>query len=114
MLRIDARELEGAVVLDLVGRLNLGPPIGLLAQHIQLAVQRPEPRVLLNLEAVTFIDSMGLGELVASYTKVKQHGGNLLLAAPGEFVAGVLKVARLPDVIRVYESADQALADLAH
>jgi hypothetical protein len=36
------------------------------------------------------------------------------LAAPGEFVAGVLKVARLPDVIRVYESADQALADLAH
>jgi anti-sigma B factor antagonist len=114
MLRIDARELDGVVVLDLVGPLNLGPPIKLLAQHIQSAVQRPEPRVLLNLKAVTFIDSMGLGELVASYTTVRKHGGNLLLAAPGEFVAQVLQVARLPDVIKVYETADHALADLAH
>ena len=67
----------------------------------------------MNLEAVTFIDSMGLGELVASYTTVKKHGGNLLLAAPSEFVASVLKVARLPDVIKLYDSVNQAIADLS-
>lgn len=113
MLQIDARESDGVVVLELTGRLDLGPQIKLLAQHVHQAAQRPEPRVLVNLEGVSFIDSMGLGELVASYTTVKKHGGNLALAAPGELVASVLKVARLPDVIKVYESIDQALVDLA-
>ena len=113
MLQIDSRESDGVVVLDLSGRLSLGPPVTLLAQHIQKAAQRPEPRVLVNLEGVNFIDSMGLGELVASYTTVKKHGGKLALAAPGQLVAGVLKVARLPDVIAVYESVDQALVHLA-
>jgi anti-sigma B factor antagonist len=111
---IVARESDGVVILDLVGRLELGPHIKLLAQHIQKAIQKPEPRVVLNLASVTFIDSMGLGELVRNYTTVKEKGGELVLAAPGELVGGVLQVVRLPNTIKVYASVELALDELAH
>lgn len=98
MLQIDARESDGVVVLDLTGRLDLEPQFRLLAQHVQKAAQRPEPRVLINLEGLVFINSMGLDELVTSFATVRNQGGYLVLAAPCELVADVLKVARLPDL----------------
>jgi anti-sigma B factor antagonist len=113
LLRIKKRDLKGVAILDLDGRLDMGPAVSALAQHVEQAAATTEPKVVLNLEGVTFVDSMGLGELVASYTTVNNRGGRFALANPSELVGNLLKAARLPDVIQVHDTVDQAVADLS-
>jgi anti-sigma B factor antagonist len=69
----------------------------------------PQQRVILDLEAVEFLDSSGLGAVVAV---MKAYGGekSLELAALSPIVEKVLRLTRMDQVFRIHGSADQALA----
>ena len=96
------------VVLDLEGRLwVLDLPLhdklrDLLANGCRYFV--------LNLEKVDYIDSSGLGQLVALWTSVRTKGGNLVLMRPTERVRRLLTVTRLNVVFDVYHDAEKAKA----
>ena len=52
----------------------------------------------MNLEGVSFLDSAGLGQLVASYTTVTQRGGELRLAGLSDQAVDLLELTRLSAV----------------
>lgn len=68
--------------------------------------------VVLDFADVSFLDSSGLGSLVAWFKELRSRGGRLCLAAVQDRVAFVLRVAALDQVLDVYESVEAAEADM--
>jgi anti-sigma B factor antagonist len=92
-LDIQERENEGVLVLDLKGRLVLGPEDSALRQRLQaLAVRR---NVIVNLKDVSDIDSTGLGTLVNCALRFREAGGKLVLLNLND------SKGRLPDILKL-------------
>ena len=105
---------EGDVtLLRLSGQLTMGLDSGELKQRIQKLVSESKTNVILNLGELGFLDSYGLGELVACLTTLKKRGGSLKLAQPTEFVRDILRMTRLNSLFAAYESQEDALASFS-
>jgi stage II sporulation protein AA (anti-sigma F factor antagonist) len=70
---------------------------------------RSARRVFLDLAAVTFIDSSGLGVLFGRYKRLAARGGSLIITAPRPGVRRAMDLVGLPGLIPVYESKEEAL-----
>lgn len=99
------------VVLRLDGRLDLVTAPG-LRTAVEGEVGAGRPDVVLDLSAVTFMDSSGLGVLIASLKHARQAGGELRIAAAAEQVLTVLKLTKLERVLKPYATVDEALEGL--
>jgi anti-sigma B factor antagonist len=109
MLEIKTKDIGEITVLDLTGALLLGRGAASLSHQVQQLIARQRLKIVLNAKEVSVIDSSGVGDLVASYSLVKKIGGTLKIANPTKFVADVLRIARLPTIIEVYETEEAAL-----
>jgi anti-sigma B factor antagonist len=65
-------------------------------------------RIVVDLSATEFIDSSGLGALVAALKIARKAGGDLRIAAPTRQVSTVLELSNLDRVLRAYDSVDSA------
>jgi anti-sigma B factor antagonist len=90
--------------------LTLGLESLSLAERVQQLVKEQKTSILVNLEQLTFIDSNGVGELIASLTTVRKVGGRLKLAGPKDQVLKVLQIVRVPQVVELYDTEQEALA----
>jgi anti-sigma B factor antagonist len=99
------------LVVDLSGRLTLGPEVEVLRAELLGQVDRGERRLLLNCEGLTYIDSAGVGELVSAYSAVVRRGGELKLLKPGGRLREVLQITRLDTLIPVCEDEETAVTE---
>jgi len=67
-------------------------------------------RIIVDLKAVTFLDSTGLGVLAGAYTRARNQGGSVSLVGPSGLVREVLHITRLDDAMPVYASLEDAIA----
>src|SRR5262245_8600388 len=113
MLEIKTRAVDEVTVLDLSGNLVSGLGLESLRPRIDQLVAEQRLNVLLNAKEVSVIDSAGVGDLVASFTLLKKRGGSLKVASPSKIVREVLQIARLPTIIGVYDTEEEALKSFA-
>ena len=108
---MDIRErIKGRVrLLDLSGRFVLGDGDGRLKETITSLTEEGHHEIVLNLAGVSYLDSCGVGELVASYTTVVRHGGQLKLVNLTRRVGELLATAKLLSVFEVCDSEADAL-----
>src|ERR1041384_6604004 len=78
-MHIDARTVGNVVVLDVKGKITLGEGDETLRECINNLITKEQKRILLNLADVPYIDSAGLGEIVRTFTTVRNKGGQLKL-----------------------------------
>ena len=78
-LDIQQREHEGIVILDLKGRITVGPEASALRDRIAVLIKAGMVNIILNMEHVAYVDSTGLGALVMCATSVRKQGGNMKL-----------------------------------
>ena len=98
------------VVLDVKGHMTLAEPESLLFSYVSRLMQdEGRRRFLVNLRHLAFIDSVGIGEIVRSYTHVSRHGGMLKLCEVGPRVREVIEVTHLDTIIHMFESEDAGL-----
>jgi serine/threonine-protein kinase RsbW len=109
-LAIASRELDGVVVLDLVGRIGLGEGSLQLRDAIRDLIGQGKLCILLNLQAVHAIDSSGLGELVSALTILRSRGGELKLLHPAGKVLSLLQLTRLDTVFDIQDDEAKAIA----
>lgn len=110
-LSMAAREADGVTILDLGGRIVLGDDsTGALRERIKQLLAQNKKKILLNLSNVNFIDSAGVGTLVAAFTSTKAQDGELKLANVTKHFQETLQVTRLLTVFEVYASEAEALA----
>ena len=66
-------------------------------------------KLLLNLAGVNYVDSSGIGELIANYTTVSRQGGQLKLLNLTDRIQNLLVITKLLTVFDVYENESEAL-----
>jgi anti-sigma B factor antagonist len=108
-LKIGVRKLsDGIVVIDCAGRLVFGEETAALRDQVRNLIGSGG-RIVLNLADVTYIDSGGLGTLVALYTTARNAGGSIKLARLTQRVGDLLQVTKLLTVFDVYNSEEEAV-----
>jgi anti-sigma B factor antagonist len=96
------------VALEMSGRFLMGPDCRQIEKEIDALVQANHKRVILDFSGVIQIDSAGVGQVVKSFTKVKNAGGNLRLAGVKGMLEGVFKMTQVHKVIEIFPNAEAA------
>jgi anti-sigma B factor antagonist len=103
-MKISTRKVEDVTLVDISGQITLGPETGQLRGMVQDLVSRGDKKIILNLAEVSYIDSSGLGELIASYTTVRNQGGQLKLLNLNKKVQDLLLITKLYTIFDVKEN----------
>ena len=109
-MKMEARHVGDVVVLDLNGQLTLGDNSLQLKDKINSALLDGTRDILLNLGDVSYIDSGGLGQLIASFKGVKSENGRLKLFNLGKKSKELLAMTKLLMVFDTYDTEHEALA----
>ncbi|MDI6105537.1 STAS domain-containing protein [Actinoplanes sp. NEAU-A12] len=100
------RQADGAVVVDVRGTLD-ATTIDAVRAALLDALQRDRPGLMtVDLTFVTFMDSMGIGMLVAGYQAARDLGARFVLRNPSEFVLRQLRITGLTDLFGLPSAAD--------
>ncbi|MCY4028304.1 MAG: STAS domain-containing protein [Acidobacteria bacterium] len=108
-MTIEERPTGDVMILDLKGKLTIGDGDELLKDKINSLVQQGHTKLILNLAEVPYIDSGGLGQVVRTYTTVKQHNGSLKLMNVTKRIEDLLAITKLLTVFDVFETEQDAL-----
>jgi anti-sigma B factor antagonist len=100
-LKVTTREVDGVTVLALEGRIVLGEESTQLREKVKGLLAQGKKKIVLNMSNVTFIDSSGLGALVAAHSSAKTQGAALKLCHLGARFKEVLQITKL---ITVFET----------
>ncbi len=109
-MKVTARHHDGVTILELKGKITIGVGDVQLREAVTEALQAGAKNILLDLGAVTTVDSSGVGELVSTYTTVTNRGGKLKILNLPSRVADVLQITQLITVFEVFDNEAEALA----
>ena len=112
-MQISSRTLEDVAILDVTGRITLGDGSAALREAVRKVIEDGTKKVLLNLHGVGYIDSSGLGELVGTYSSVRNRGGQVKLVNPSKRIQDLLQMTRLSLVFDVQTDEASAIQSFA-
>jgi anti-sigma B factor antagonist len=112
-MTIQERVVGSVLVLDLSGKLILGDGDTLLKDKIHSLVFQGRRQIILNLGAVSYVDSSGLGALVASSVTAKNNGAQIKLVSLTKRLQDLLTIAKLLTVFDCYDSEAEAINSFA-
>src|ERR1700752_3543673 len=104
------REMDGVHVLEIEGRIGLGEESNAFREKVKSLLAAGKKKIVLNLAQVGYIDSAGLGTLVATFHSARSQGAVLKVANLGSKFEEVLQVTKLMTVFDTYESEAAAVA----
>jgi len=108
-LRITKRTVDGIVALECSGRIVFGEESSLLREDVKKTLADGAKKIVLNLSEVSYIDSGGLGTLVALHTSAQTAGAAIKLAGLTKRVGDLLQVTKLLTVFDVHNTEYEAL-----
>jgi anti-sigma B factor antagonist len=106
-------EVGDVLVLHLQGPITLGQATQTLRDLIQNTIASGKKKILLNMAEVYYIDSSGLGELVAACNNAKRQGAGIKLMKLAPRVQDVMQLTKLYQVIDVFPDEDSAIRSFA-
>lgn len=108
-LELPLRELEGAVVIDIVGELTVGNTQELLLEKVRTQIEAGRRLVLVNLSQCRRVDSAGLGELVTCLVTATRHDTTFRLTNIPQPIRGLMKMTNLLKAFEIFETEEEAL-----
>ena len=108
-IKIEERAIGRVTVLDIVGRLTIDQAAQHLKDKINSLISQQRTQIVLNLKNVPYIDSGGLGQLVASYSSVMKTDGALKLLNVTARNHDLLSITRLVTVFESFDSEAEAI-----
>jgi anti-sigma B factor antagonist len=96
-------------VLTLKGNLMGEPDTADVRDKIYSLLQDDVRKIVLDMSKVKWINSSGLGTLIAALTSVKNKGGDMRLAGVSEKVESLFMITQLIKVFKTYETVDRAV-----
>ena len=104
---MQVQERDGCVVLAVSGEVDLGTAPRLREQLIAL-VTDGRRHVVVDLSATEFLDSTGLGALVAGFKRLRAHDGDMRLVCTTTRIRKVFELTRLDRILPMFESVEDA------
>jgi anti-sigma B factor antagonist len=117
-LEIKEKELQGIIILELAGRLVLGQESMDFRGKVKEVLEKSdwvkekwgwETRIVLDLGKVSFVDSAGLGALIAARTSTVSRGAKIKLACLTKKMRNVLSISKVVTVFDCYDSVEAAV-----
>jgi anti-sigma B factor antagonist len=112
-VNLTTHEKGDVIIVDASGRLTLGEGTSSLRKRMRELVEGGSRRIVLNLADVTYIDSSGIGELVAAYTTIATAGGELKLLNLAKRVHELLNITKLYTVFATFEDEASAISSFS-
>lgn len=109
-LKMTDRMVDGVAVEAMDGRIVLGEESTALREKVKSLLGSGQKKIVLDMANVSYIDSSGLGALVASHTSARSQGANLKLCNLGTKFQEILQVTKLVTVFEVYPSEAAAIS----
>jgi anti-sigma B factor antagonist len=94
-------------VLSVKGEIDVYTAPRLREKLVEL-VSEGHRKVVVDLEAVDFLDSTGLGVLVGGLKRLRSHGGDLMLVSTQARILKVFEITGLTAVFRISSSVEEA------
>ena len=104
------REIDGVSVVALDGRIVLGEESNSLRERVKTLIGEGKKKIVLNMANVKYIDSAGLGILVAAHVSAKNQDAAVHLSNLGNKFHDVLQLTRLLTVFNVYDTEAEAIS----
>ena len=108
-MNMNTRQAGNVTIVDVSGRIELGPESAGLRDLIVYLLEQGHKKILLNLAEVDYIDSMGLGYLVGSFTSVRKQGGEMKLLNLTNKIHDLLQITKLYTVFDIADNEASAL-----
>ena len=113
-MEIKTRDINDIAIFEIAGEIRRSDtPEVTLHQLVKSNLDRGKRNILLNLKNVGFIDSFGVGEILASYISTQNLGGKLKLAEISKKLHLVFQVTMLTRVFEIFDTEDAALKSFA-
>ena len=108
-IKIEERLVGDVMILDIVGRLTIDEAAQHLKDKVNSLISQNRLHLVFNLGRVPYIDSGGLGQLVASYGAVKRAGGAVKLLNVSSRNHDLLSITRLVTLFETFDSEAEAV-----
>lgn len=108
-IQLNTRQVGDVVIIDAVGHIVMGEPATKLRDTIRQLAERGHKRVVFNLADVHYIDSSGLGELIAAGSTIVTQGGAVKLLNLTERVRTVFHMTKLHTVFPIFDDERTAV-----
>lgn len=112
-LKLNTRMAGDVAIVDVSGKITLGEGSSAIRDLLRDSVSKGNKKILLNLSEVSFIDSTGIGELVAAFTSVTNDGGAVKLLGLTKRVKDVLVITKLYTIFEIFDDEATALKSFA-
>ena len=109
-IKITNSEIDGVSVVELDGRIVLGEESNSFREKLKNLVAAGNKKIVLNMANVKYIDSSGLGTLVAAHLSAKTQGASVRLCQLGKKFHDVMQVTKLLTVFDVYDTQAAAVS----
>jgi anti-sigma B factor antagonist len=108
-MKFEVLEKGDVTLLNIGGRITLGSGDVKMRDKLLEQLEKGKKKIVLDLGEVSFIDSAGLGELVAAYTSARRHGAQVKLSNLTKKMDDLLDITRLSSVFETFPSAEEAI-----
>ncbi len=108
-MKANARHHGKVTVLDLSGKITIGEGDLRLREAVNVLLDEGRKSILLNLHGVSYMDSAGIGELVACFKRARDKGVLLKLLNPSGKVQDLLVLTRLQEIFEIFRDEREAL-----
>ena len=108
-MKATVRQVGQVAVVDINGKITIGEGDVVLRDRVVELLEKGTHHIVLNLEKVSYMDSAGIGELVACYKRAKEKGGTVKLLNPSGKVLDLLTLTKLEEVFETYQQEQEAV-----
>jgi anti-sigma B factor antagonist len=104
------RRVGDVTILDLTGRLVLDEGDAMLRARVNGLIDQSRLKIVVNMQAVTYVDSCGVGALVEKYVSVRRQGGDVKLLHLTPRSRRILEITGLLNVFEAYNTEAEAVS----
>src|SRR5215471_12173933 len=107
--KLTTRQVNEVTVIDVSGRITLGEGSSLLRDELRSLIGSNRRKILLNLADVDYMDSSGIGQLVAAFTTENNQGGQLKLLNLTKRMKELLQMTRVISIFEIFDDEKKAV-----
>jgi anti-anti-sigma factor len=107
------REVDGVSVVTPYGRIVFGEQSNAVRENVKILISEGKKQIVLDMKNIDYIDSSGLGALVAAHLSANTQGAAMRLCNLGSKFSKVLQLTKLMTVFQVYSTEAAAVASFS-
>lgn len=108
-MKVNIRSEGEVSVVDLSGKITIGEGDVVLRETVETLLKEGRSKIVLNLARISYMDSAGIGELVACYKRSREKGGQLKLLNPSGKVYDLLQLTKLEEIFETFKDEGAAI-----